>query len=76
MITCLLCHNQEVKHVNAEGAEQDEEEAMNEEEIVAGLQLMFTQKHNRAATPDEVAQWMGAISGLDGSPIERVQEEQ
>jgi hypothetical protein len=36
---------------------------LDQEEIIAGLQRMFVDKHGRAATEEEVQQWVGAISG-------------
>ena len=75
VLDVLFCHCnnlklQEVQHVNAEGiAEEDEEEVLNEEEVIAGLQHMFTEKHGREATPEEVKEWLSAISDLKGSDV-------
>jgi hypothetical protein len=64
-----------VRNINAEGEEEPEEE-LSQEEIVAGLQLMFTEKHGRAANEDEVKEWLGAISGLKGSDFVPQQEQE
>ena len=68
----------EVQHVNAEGEEEEEERDLCEEEVVAGLQAMFVEKHGREAGPEEVQQWLEAISGLkgEGSGLIATQQEE
>ena len=54
--------------MNAEG-EEESEEMLNQDEVLAGLKAMFSEKHGREATPDEVKQWLDAISGLKSADM-------
>ncbi|CAE7379280.1 NAA40 [Symbiodinium microadriaticum] len=67
---------------DCEGAAQGEEEEgleLDQEEIVAGLQTMFREKHGREATDEEVALWMEAVSSLssklDGVSVDNIDAE-
>lgn len=60
-----IINKEEVVNVSADGVEEE----LSQEEIIAGLQLMFTEKHGREATPDEVKEWVGTISTLSAADV-------